>query len=160
MNRIIISFLFTIIFCCILQACFKKEKKQNTIADKEEMIKTDVAFSDLSRQQGMKKAFLEFMDKDGILLRPNHMPIVGADAVDFLIQSSDTSYTLTWEPSSGEVSSSGDMGFTYGVYSLNLPDTIFSGTYVSIWKKQPDGKWKFILDSGNEGIQPDTLSAR
>jgi ketosteroid isomerase-like protein len=32
-------------------------------------------------------------------------------------------------------------------------DTFFAGTYVSIWKKQPDGKWKFILDSGNEGIE-------
>ena len=32
-------------------------------------------------------------------------------------------------------------------------DTIMQGTYVNIWKKQPDGTWKLILDSGNEGIE-------
>jgi ketosteroid isomerase-like protein len=33
-----------------------------------------------------------------------------------------------------------------------LKDTVLRGTYVSVWKKQKDGKWKFMLDTGNEGI--------
>jgi ketosteroid isomerase-like protein len=118
----------------------------------QEIIKTDEEFSKMSKQQGMKKAFIEYIDNDGILLRPGHPPIIGADAIDFLSASNDTSYTLTWEPSAAEVSSSGDLGFTYGIYSLELPDTILRGTYVSIWRKRNDDKWKFILDSGNEGI--------
>ena len=125
---------------------------------KEEIIKADEAFSNMSRKQGMKKAFLEYIDDDGILLRPNHPPIIGADAIDFLSQANDTSYTLTWKPHAAEASSSGDLGFTYGVYSLMLPDTILSGTYVSIWKKQIDGRWKFVLDTGNEGIKNDNAS--
>ena len=24
------------------------------------------------------------------------------------------------------------------------------GHYISIWKKQPDGSWKFVFDTGNE----------
>ena len=46
----------------------------------------------------------------------------------------------------------GDLGFTYGIYNLEIKDTVLKGTYVSIWKKQKDGKWKFVLDSGNEGV--------
>ncbi len=82
------------------------------------------------------------------------MPLLGADAIDFLIQQNDSSYTLKWEPKNGAVASSGDLGYTYGVYVLkpSTIDTLIYGTYVSIWKKGIDGKWKFVLDSGNEGI--------
>ena len=59
---------------------------------------------------------------------------------------------LTWKPDGGEIATSGDLGFTYGIYKLEMKDTVLKGTYVSIWKKQTDGKWKFVLDSGNEGI--------
>lgn len=152
MKRTVASFLFFAVLL-ILQGCYENEKKVNRPSDKMQMMRTDEAFSAMSRRDGMKKAFLEFIDNEGILLRPNHLPIVGADAIDFLSQADDTTYTLTWKPSGGEISSSGDLGFTYGVYLLALPDTALSGTYVSIWKKQADGKWKFILDSGNQGTR-------
>jgi ketosteroid isomerase-like protein len=106
----------------------------------------------MSRQIGMKKAFLQYIDNEGVLLRPGHLPLVGAEAIDFLSQLSDTAYTLTWQPMKAEISKSGDLGFTYGVYTLNIKDSVYKGTYVSIWKKQNDGSWKFVLDSGNEGI--------
>jgi ketosteroid isomerase-like protein len=77
---------------------------------------------------------------------------VGAGSIDFISQLSDTAYTLSWQPMNAEISKSGDLGFTYGVYELSIKDSVYKGTYVSIWKKQNDGSWKFVLDSGNEGI--------
>jgi ketosteroid isomerase-like protein len=67
----------------------------------------------------------------------------------------DNSFTLTWEPMGGSVANSGELGYTFGVYSLkpNNEDTVLYGTYVSIWKKQTDGNWKFVLQSQNEGIE-------
>ncbi|MBL0056459.1 MAG: hypothetical protein IPP31_09725 [Chitinophagaceae bacterium] len=66
----------------------------------------------------------------------------------------DSNYVLKWEPKGGQVALSGELGFTYGVYALRPADkdTLMYGNYVSIWKKQSDGSWKYILDSGNEGI--------
>jgi len=151
MRKIVVSILVAITFYFLLQGCSKAKKNTSALA-KEEIIKADEDFSSMSRKQGMKKAFLEYIDDDGILLRPNHLPIVGADAIDFLSQAADTSYTLTWKPFAAEASASGDLGFTYGVYSIVLADTTLAGTYVSIWKKQINGKWKFVLDTGNEGI--------
>jgi ketosteroid isomerase-like protein len=26
------------------------------------------------------------------------------------------------------------------------------GTYISVWKKDAAGNWKYVLDSGNKGI--------
>ena len=151
MNKLMVTFSWPLIFFLSLAGCIEPKKK-NTSSGKSEIINTDETFSNMSRQNGMKKAFIEYMDSEGILLRPNRTPIIGADAIEFLSQANDTAYTLTWKPSGGEVSAAGDLGFTYGIYTLNLTDTTLYGTYVSIWKKQEDGKWKFILDTGNEGI--------
>jgi ketosteroid isomerase-like protein len=142
---------FLLIITLMFFSCdVKKETTQQSSI--HEILNADISFSDMSRQIGMKKAFLQYIDNEGILLRPGHLPLVGAEAIDFLSQLSDTSYTLTWQPMKAEISKSGDLGFTYGVYELNIKDSVYKGTYVSIWKKQNDGSWKFVLDSGNEGI--------
>ncbi len=150
MNKLI-TFFWPVIFCLSLAGCIEP-KKENISSAKSEVIKTDETFSNMSRQNGMKKAFIEYMDNEGILLRPNRPPVIGADAIEFLSQANDTAYKLTWQPSGVEVSASGDLGYSYGIYTLSLSDTTLYGTYVNIWKKQEDGKWKFVLDTGNEGI--------
>ena len=118
------------------------------------MVDADIAFSDMSKEKGMKNAFIEYIDNEGLLLRPDHLPIKGADAIDFLSQVDDTAYTLGWVPEGAQIAASGDMGFTYGIYTIEAIDTVFKGTYVNIWKKQPDGKWKFVMNSINQGISP------
>lgn len=140
--------LFLFVSCDQVAPITNSSEKQNA----EEIVKTDIAFSDMSRQVGMKKAFMQYMAKDGGLLRPEHPPIIGADAIDYLSQLNDTSFTITWKPSHSDISRSGDLGYTFGIYELKVADTIMKGTYVSIWKKQADGTWKFVLDSGNPGI--------
>ena len=118
-----------------------------------EMLNADLAFSDMCRQIGMKKAFLQYIDDEGVLLRPDHLPIIGADAINYISFLSDTSYTLSWKPVHAEIASSGDLGYTYGTFELQLPDTTLTGTYVNIWKKEKDGEWKFVLNSDNPGTE-------
>ena len=132
----------------------QKETPKADAFAKMEMMDADRNFSKMSEEKGMKAAFVEFLDSNGVLLRPGKLPIAGADAVDYLIQQNDADYTLTWEPRNGAIAKSGELGYTYGVYALrpSQKDTIIYGTYVSIWKKEKDGVWKYVLDSGNEGI--------
>ena len=132
----------------------KNEATVNPAAQKMELMEADRGFSDFSEQKGMKAAFMEYIDSNGVLLRPNYLPLVGAHAIDFLLELNDTSYTLKWQPHDAFVSKSADLGYTYGIYALNPKsgDSTIYGTYVSIWKKQANGKWKFVLDTGNEGI--------
>ncbi len=149
-----ISFFTLLIIGLISCEYFKKEKPKSIFADKINMMEADRAFSKFSEKTGMKNAFLEFIDSNGVLLRPNNLPLVGANAIDYLIQQNDTSFILKWEPQYGEVAQSGDLGYTYGIYALkpNEKDTVIYGTYVSIWKKETSGKWKYVLGSGNKGI--------
>lgn len=120
-----------------------------------EIMEVDRAFSKLSEQKGLKTAFVEYIDSNGVLLRPNSVPLTEGYAMDIISRSSDTGFTMTWAPKNGAVAASSDLAYTYGVYSYkqNNSDSVVYGTYVTIWKKQPDGKWKFVLQSGNEGVE-------
>jgi ketosteroid isomerase-like protein len=139
-----------------LNACnfFQKKKVAAGPDEKQQMMDADRAFSKMSVEKGMKNAFLEYIDSNGVLLRLNQLPIIGADAIDYLIQINDSSYTMHWEPKGGSIAKSGELGYTYGLYAIKPKqiDTTLYGTYVSIWKKQANGSWKFVLDSGNEGV--------
>ncbi len=152
MQRNIWIFLIFLIFTSL--SCFKKNEKKNPSADKEAMMAAENAFSGLSEKMGMKKALMEYIDSNGVLLRPDTYPMVAGDAINYISQVNDSAYTMTWRPKGGSVAASGELGYTFGVYTLRSKsiDTLLQGSYVNIWKKQPDGKWKLLLDSGNQGI--------
>ncbi len=147
-------FLLYFISMLLMFSCNNKKSISVKIADKKELIEIDRAFSKMSEEKGMKNAFIEFIDSNGVLLRSDRMPIIGANAIDYLIQLNDTGFTLSWEPNDGDIASSGDLGYTYGIYAMKpgTKDTTIYGTYTSIWKKEKNGKWKFVLGSGNEGV--------
>lgn len=149
---------FFLLLAMALGCNSKKNDPINLVNEKIAVLQTDRSFSDMSEEKGMKAAFMEYIDSNGILLKPSHLPIIGADAIDYLLRQEDNSYTLNWQPQNAFVAASADMAYTYGVYALHPKqvDTVMYGTYVSIWKKQGDGRWKFVLNTGNDGIGMDT----
>ena len=53
-----------------------------------------------------------------------------------------------------EVARSGALAWEHGTYEFATSDkegttTIERGTYVTVWKKQPDGAWKVVGDIHN-----------
>jgi len=152
MSKILAVLLLLTLSSCNL---FQKKKPIAGLEEKIKMMDADRAFSKLSKEKGMKAAFMEYIDSNGVLLKPGEYPVVGADAIDFLIQQNDSAYILQWKPTKGVIAESGELGYTYGVYALKLieKDTTIFGTYINIWKKQSDGNWKYVLNSGNEGLE-------
>ena len=153
MNKMLLFITVSVLF--ISCSYFSKKQPGPTgSVEKINLMNVDRDFSKMSEEKGMKQAFLEYIDSNGVLLRPGHLPIIGADAIDYLIQQNDSGYILKWEPKNASVAKSGELGYTYGVYALkpSQKDTIIYGTYVSIWKKEMNGSWKYVLDCGNEGI--------
>ena len=130
-------------------------KAINLDSIKQVLKQTDQAFSDRSKQVGQQVAFLEYMDENVTMLRPNSMPLVTKDSVKKIYaQRSDTSFVLTWTPLYADVSSSGDLGYTYGTWLFETKSGgKGEGTYCTIWKQDATGKWKFVMDVGNEGLK-------
>jgi ketosteroid isomerase-like protein len=149
--------LFILCFISIVfVSCFPKKKHNASTNENEKiaLLKVDNEFAAMSETKGMKNAYLEYMDSNAVLLRPNSLPILDAEAVDYIIALKDTGYTISWKPLNVVVANSEELGYTFGVYEIAVAEqaTILRGTYVSIWKKQADGKWKLALQSNNEGI--------
>ncbi|MEO6683619.1 MAG: hypothetical protein ABIN48_12425 [Ginsengibacter sp.] len=152
MGRRYFSFLLGCAF--LLGSCdlITPPSSKTTSVTIDEIMEADKEFSDMSKHIGIRKAYTEFMSDEGVLLRPGFLPISGAEAVDYLSTIEDDEYELSWEAEGGMIASSGDLGFTYGVYSLKTGDTVYKGTYTNIWKKNGNGPWKYVLNTSNSGI--------
>jgi ketosteroid isomerase-like protein len=133
----------------VLSACSKANKEKMI----HELMETDLAFSEMSGDKGVKRACLNYIDTNGILLKDGQMPIDGKNAViEHFRNYSDSGYVLSWKPIGADIAVSGNMGYTYGVYQIASIDSVSKGTYVTIWKKSEKDGWKLVLDSDNEGI--------
>ena len=128
-------------------------------APKDDLIATDKAFSDMSLAQGQHAAFLAFMTDDVRLFTGIHPPVIGKEAVAKLYadeEKSDSGYKdqrLQWTALEAEASPDGALGWTRGTWMLTLqkPDgspAKLTGYYVTEWRRQADGKYKFCLDIG------------
>jgi len=152
--RFQLVFFLSITFATTLYGC-KENDAPPAIPESsvEENIQTiDSLFSDMSSKEGMKAAFLHYMEEEAVIVRPNSNPMVGADAVAFLSDLSDSDFRMTWKADRTLLASSNDLGYAYGSYSISTPqiDSTLRGTYVHIWKKLEDGTWKFVFNSWNE----------
>ncbi len=148
------SILFTVLIIFSFFACSKQEKSNDQLI--KEIMDTDLAFSDYSVKEGKNNAFIAYADQNAVLMRNKGMPLEGIDVIEKHIKAQlDTSYTLTWKPIFGSVSASGDLGYTYGIWDLKPKgdSVVYQGTYTTIWKRQADNTWKWILDTGNQGLK-------
>jgi ketosteroid isomerase-like protein len=64
-------------------------------------------------------------------------------------------FTLEWNPIYADVAASGDLGYTIGKWTRTVKDstgaaTTAHGTYLTVWRKQKDGSWKVVADTGDE----------
>ena len=143
-------FVFIIIFIAII-SCGKNITKPPAGI----LLQTDSNFSAMSVNEGMFKAFLFYMADDGVILRNNSFPDKGKETLRQRYSGKrDTSFILSWEPLFEKISESGDLGYTYGIHTNTDKSTgrVTKGTYITIWQKQNDGSWKFVLDTGTEGL--------
>jgi ketosteroid isomerase-like protein len=127
---------------------------------KEEMMAADRAFSDMSLKSGAHAAFLAYMSDDVRLFDGDHPPILGKAAaaayyadVEKKDPGGEKTSTLQWTPLEAEASRDGLLGFTRGTWTYTgvkkdgSKQTV-TGYYVTEWKRQSDGKYKFVLDIG------------
>lgn len=123
--------------------------------EKMALMQADRDFAKTSVELGATEAFNMFLDTNALKLPPGQRPIRGKDNIYQQMQTSAGSYTMSWEPRESDVAASGDLGYTWGIYKITVKnkngrDTEIHGKYLNIWKKQPDGTWKVLVDIGNQ----------
>jgi ketosteroid isomerase-like protein len=132
----------------------QKEKEATPL---ESMVATELAFAKMAKDVGTRQAFSAFIADDGVLFRPG--PVKGKE---WLAKNpapvTDKHPWLSWYPAVADISLAGDMGYTTGPWefrpNINDPKAVAFGNFLTVWKRQADGSWKFAIDLGISGPQP------
>lgn len=125
----------------------------------------DKNFSQYSASHGFQAAFAKYTSPDAIKLQGQNHPLIGRSSVLASLPPFSETLTITWLPYGGDISASKDLGYTWGIYTVEQTDEEGSvnhsyGKYMTIWKKSADGKWQVVLDGGNSspGVWPEINS--
>lgn len=123
-------------------------------AAREAIMAADRDFAQATAARGVD-GWVSYFAADGVQFRPGGTVSGHAEIRELMTPAfADPNFSLTWAPVSAEVSRGGDLGYTIGRYEARRlgPDgheTVSTGSYVTIWRKQPDGGWRVVLDIGN-----------
>lgn len=108
-----------------------------------EVEKAERAFAADGLALGVRDSFLRHMADDAIVFAPGP---VSARAL-YEKRPSSLKPRLEWWPQKVVIARSGDLGLSVGPWAI---DGKRGGYYATIWRKQPDGQWKWIYDGGAE----------
>lgn len=129
--------IFTIIFA---QAQEFPNKNLQSLVDAER------AFARMAKEKNTRDAFLANLIDESISFSPGI-----TKAKPFWEKLKPGTDWLYWQPVYADISASGDFGYTTGPwhFSKSKKDTPTAfGEYITVWRKQADGKWKILIDAG------------
>lgn len=140
--------IFATLFLLISNGVFTQQKNQNL----NQLIATEYSFAANAAEIGTRDSFLKFIADDGIIFRPS--PVNGKA---FLTNAPKRPGLLSWYPVHAEISRDGDMGFTTGPAEFRKDKdsaAIWYGNFCTVWQKQSNGEFKFVIDIGNSNEKP------
>jgi ketosteroid isomerase-like protein len=135
----------------------QNSKKVSTL---QTLVDSERAFARMSEEMGIRHSFMSFIADDGILFRPK--AVKGKQwMVEHPVPAANALPVLRWRPAFAEVARAGDMGYTFGPWEfksdIHQPRPVSFGHFVTVWKKQADGSWKFAVDLGVSHPEPTDL---
>lgn len=102
---------------------------------------------------------VSFYADDAVLLPPNAPIATDRKAIrDSWAGLLGPNTAVSWKWAKVEVAQSGELAYIYGNYKLMIGASSGSGPindtgkFLEVWKKQPGGKWKCIVDTYNSDL--------
>ena len=118
-------------------------------AGRASLLEADRLLLDSAKHLGLARAFTDVATEDSRIHRQGRFPIIGKEAIRSYF--SEKPYAVLWEPVRADVSSSGDLGYTYGKYELkddlSQTESAEKGYYVRVWVRTGESKWRLALDT-------------
>jgi uncharacterized protein (TIGR02246 family) len=143
------------LLACNSQPADTSAADTKAIQDIETQWNQDYAAKDAS------KIIAHYAD-DAVLMAPGMPSDHGITAVSATIKqmTADPALALKFQSSKIEVAKSGDIGYTQGIYTMTATDPVTKqvihdhGSYVTTYRKQPDGTWKAVADIATSEVPP------
>jgi len=110
-------------------------------ANPSAVIAAEIAFARLAQDKGQWTAFKATATKDAVMFVPQM-----AYAQLFLKDKPDPAKPVSWQPHQVWSSCDGSLAVTRGAWQR--PDGS-AGYFTTVWQRQKDGKYKWVLDQGD-----------
>jgi ketosteroid isomerase-like protein len=141
---------YSILACGLLLVTTLVPRQQAIPADLQALVDTERDFARTATVKGLRDSFLDYFADDAIALVP------AAESAKARLRAQPvqpfSEIEIIWEPRLGDVAASNDIGWLTG------PSTIVNhasgqpiprlGNYLSVWRRQPDGRWRVFIDVG------------
>jgi len=126
----------------------------DTRAADEAALRTLIEQWSASAQAKDAAAFASYYADDAVVMLANAPDLSGGPAIREGIAGmmQDPAFALSFEADRVVVARAGDLAYETGTYALTMtgPDekpAPEKGRYVVVWRKQPDGAWKVVVDA-------------
>lgn len=140
---------FTIIpLTIVATACAHSVSSDGALSDEQvnmELMAADRAYASHNLEYSYKMASSEFIDFDtAFMIEAGEGFLVGESDIMSERQLDAVPSPVHWAPIGAMGASSGDLGITWGAFSVDGdPET--TGNYVTVWRKV-NGEWKIVTD--------------
>lgn len=122
-----------------------------------ELLKTDQAWAALAAANAPVDSIVAYWTPDARVVLPGQPIVAGTDAIRQMVTGMQAipGFHISWTPDSAIVSTSGDLGVTYGTNQITMPDSAGAprtaqGRYIAVWRKESDGRWRCSYDTYNQ----------
>ena len=145
--------LFIVVAVLSLVGASLAEKTKAHSGDASVLLKMEADFQKATAEKGWD-GYVSFLADDSVELPNGESAVKGKEAIRKSLGEWSPGMSLTWTPTGSDLAASGDLGYTYGEYTLKSKDkdghpVVRYGKYLTVWKKQKDGSWKAAVDMGN-----------
>lgn len=158
---------FIVLLIAALSGCARQPEQPavNLAAEEAAIRATDAQWLAAGKARDAEKAASYWSD-DATIFPPEAAPIIGKQAIRAYVAGAFASpeFSINWTTDKVVVSSSGDMAYATGTdqFTFRAPDNkvVSQKTHgVVVWKKQPDGAWKAVIDIWNAASPAKSLDA-
>lgn len=153
LTKINLLLILFVLFTSTIRSQGNNDRKMKKETKEMNLIETEIAFAEAVKNTSVRDGFLQFIDETGVLFRPH--PV---DGKKFLMNSEARPGKLLWYPSVSFISNAGDMGANLGPWEFRRSmeeEPVAFGNFATVWGKQNNGNWKFLIDMGNGNDKPE-----
>ncbi len=146
------GFWLTIVAAGFALVATAAQKPASPTSDMEALMQADRDFAKATAARRLE-GWVEYFAEDGVSL--GDKPAVGREAIRgaFKPLFDNPSFRLEWAPVKAGILPSGTVGYTEGRATSYRTGPkgeklVRHSSYVTVWKKQADGAWKVVFETG------------
>src|SRR5436190_13040538 len=147
-------FSLTLIGFVIIIGC--NHSKVDLKTEEATIMKIDSTWAKLAKEGRDADKIVSYWSDDAVVLAPGQPPVKGKDALRKMVNDSKNipGFSITWKSTDIHFSPDGEMAYMAGENLMTMNDSTggkmsIPGRGYTIWRKEPDGNWKCVVDIWN-----------